>query len=195
MLLLMVVALVLGQLTAVHSGSAPHATPAHTVTRRPLVVGTLTTIPARLPWLHEAVESLCNQTWQLDTLLLVYPLRTPDGTPTPPLPRRIARNPCVTVIQTAGDWGPVGKLLPAVLLHAPDRCKTCGPWLTASQGEVPTRGGGTRRMERDSRVITFDDDRVYTPWTVELLVRASLALPDAVIGTEGHFIDQTGCVG
>ena len=46
-----------------------------------------------------------------------------------------------------------------------------GEWLHAApyaQGKIRTRGGGLAKMTARTRVITFDDDRIYQPWLVEL---------------------------
>lgn len=182
--------------TQARATQLPNQPAAVSAEQLPLVVGTMTTIPARFKWLNEAVESIGTQTWPVDVLIIVHPYTQADGTPAPPLPPWVSTLKWITVIRTDEDWGPVGKLLPALLLSAAGQhTAQCGKWIQSepfSKGEVYTRSGRWRKVERHTRIISFDDDRVYSRWTVELLVRASLKVPDAAIGTEGHYINQIG---
>lgn len=154
----------------------------------PRVVGTVATIPARLPFLRETVESLLgNQTMPLDALVVVLPRVRGGHGGDVDTPRWLTdMGGQVTVIRTERDWGSAGKLLPVLAIHRQEVCGgKCEPWIRQPplhRGELPARWGGTLRVDKDTRIITFDDDRVYEPWAVELLVRASLAQPDAAIG-------------
>eukprot|EP00820_Chromera_velia_P014988 Cvel_25047.t2-p1 / transcript=Cvel_25047.t2 / gene=Cvel_25047 / organism=Chromera_velia_CCMP2878 / gene_product=hypothetical protein / transcript_product=hypothetical protein / location=Cvel_scaffold2785:9143-10569(+) / protein_length=308 / sequence_SO=supercontig / SO=protein_coding / is_pseudo=false len=140
---------------------------------RKSVLGSLTTIPDRVPFLNETLFSLVTQTVQLDAIVLTI---TKDGAQKqgPPviLPEWVLLSPQIVVLETDKDWGPAKKLVP--LLH---------------EGSVVLKNGTSLVLGERDRVVTFDDDRIYAPWTVEVMLMYSLEFPDVVIGNDGHQID------
>ena len=99
----------------------------------------------------------------------------------------------VTVVRTQEDWGPAGKLIPAVAISMMPRAgpAAAGEWLHAppyAQGKIRTRGGGLAKMTPRTRIITFDDDRIYKPWLVELYTIVSLRRPGCMATSTFFFL-------
>jgi hypothetical protein len=125
------------------------------------VVVSLTTIPSRIGGLEPTINSLLAQTRKPDEIALN-------------LPRKCEKEDCgydvpawlwerVKVYQCGRDWGPATKLLPTVL----------------------------REGHQDTRIITVDDDVIYSDRTVELLTRDE-GLRDWVVGIMGVIWKQEG---
>jgi hypothetical protein len=171
-----------------------------------VVVGTLGTTPARISLLNETLWSLVTQTRKLDAVIVVYEQTIWLGEECPPPPKWLTEyGHGVTVLRPEEGWGPAGKLIPALAIAgsntAPaggrkDSCVDCGAWLSAdpfASGGVQASGGPV--LGPDSHVITFDDDRVYEPWLVSLLLDASRSHPDAAVGTTFDMVSSRAYTG
>lgn len=160
-----------------------------------VVVGSLTTTPPRIKLLNETLWSLVTQTRKLDAILVIVPFdstRLGENYTMPDWLEEYGHG--VIVIRTQEDWGPAGKLIPAVAISMMPRDgpAAAGEWLHAppySQGSIRTRGGGLAKMTPRTRIITFDDDRIYKPWLVELYTIVSLRRPDCIVGADAHTLN------
>ena len=120
------------------------------------VVATCTTIPTRYERLRKMIESLVNQTYKLDAIYVGLPKRSHRlNIDYPPLPDDIKKN-CI-VVSPKIDYGPITKLY----------------------------GGLVSEKDPETLIISFDDDIVYPPTTVETFVRHAKEWPDRVITATG----------
>jgi len=120
------------------------------------VVATCTTIPTRYERLRKMIESLVNQTYKLDAIYVGLPKRSHRlKLEYPPLPDDIKKN-CIVVVPKI-DYGPITKLY----------------------------GGLVSEKDPETLIISFDDDIVYPPTTVETFVKHAQEWPDRVITATG----------
>lgn len=122
------------------------------------VVVSLTTIPSRMRAIYPTLRSLLDQTMPPSQIYLALPPYSRRERRGYQVPDRIRRQPRVTVLETARDWGPATKLIP-VLDHLAGK--------------------------PDARVVIVDDDNVYPRTFIETLVRHGDALPGAALGLRG----------
>lgn len=125
----------------------------------PRTIISLTTIPPRMGDLGPTLESLRNQTAQIDTIILWLPHRYRRAefsqVALPDLPSGVEVRGC------DHDFGPATKILPAV---------------RAFQGE-------------DVRILYCDDDRIYHPdWAERMLVESD-RFPDDCICEAGEKVE------
>jgi hypothetical protein len=135
-----------------------------------LVVGSLTTTGKRLSQFSgpfsETLKRLLS-IGELDRIYINIPWRYSIRSLSEPvsLPTElIDMMSNIAIVQSIGrlrvtrckDWGPATKLLPLLLLSKED-------------------------LPMNSRIITFDDDRLYTRQLVKTLIDSSIKYPDAVI--------------
>lgn len=130
-----------------------------------IVVGTLTTSASRLSSTSNALEKCLLNLLSLSLIHRVYlnipwsyglRTQTPNVTVPPHLQALVDQSKGRLRILRCDDYGPATKLLPLLQL---------------SDSELPL----------DSILITFDDDRMYTPNGVASLVQHSLSKPDTAI--------------
>lgn len=119
------------------------------------VVASLTTTPSHYYTLIKTLESLHKQTYQLDAIYLS-------------LPKKCKRLNL--------DYPPL----------PPDILKLCTPVPCEDFGPITKIVGGLL-MEKDpnTAIITFDDDMIYPPTTVELMVKHHYKYPNSAIGSSG----------
>lgn len=162
-----------------------------------LVVGSLTTTPPRIQLLNETLASLVAQTRPLDAILVVIPFASSRLNKTYEIPGWLqSYGHGVTIIRTQEDWGPASKLVPTIGISLqPNAPAGFGDWLTSSsyaRGEIQTTTGSLARLDGRTRIITFDDDRIYKPWLVEMYTLVSLNYPDVIIGADSHNLNTRG---
>lgn len=123
--------------------------------RRPRVVVSFTTFPIglRMQYVAKVLQSMANQSWQPDAVIINFPDRVERFSSEPLEVPRIAytwqREYSFLKIHQTRDYGPATKLLGAL--------------------EVET--------DPDTIIVILDDDTYYHPDTVLALVSAMLALP------------------
>jgi hypothetical protein len=135
------------------------------------VVITLTTLPHRLPHLFPVLQSLLNQHVKPDQVYLNLPtsyrrFNSTSSSPTTPLAiphdiQRLVLNDILRIQLVPVDYGPATKLIPTL--------------------EVET--------DPSTIIITVDDDMIYKPTQVQLLLRAYFHFPHAAYGYAGQLID------
>jgi len=130
------------------------------------VVGSLTTVPSRLASYDKGLDKTLQMLLsikQLDVIYLniphVYAVRTTSSASL--LPPKLTElceksNKRLQILRPLIDYGPATKLLPTLLLPA-------------------------SQLNPDSMIITFDDDRLYTPEAIAALVKHASLHKDAVI--------------
>lgn len=134
------------------------------------VVISLTTLPHRLPHLLPVLQSLLNQHVKPDQVYLNLPTsyRRFNSTSSPGKPlsiphdiQRLVLNDILRIQAIPVDYGPATKLIP------------------------------TLEAERDPStiIITVDDDMIYKPTQVQLLLKAYFHFPYAAYGYAGQLID------
>ena len=120
------------------------------------VIGSLTTIPGRYNKLRRTLKSLEAQEYRLDAIYLGIPHRSRRlNTEYPELPADITS--MCTVVKCENDYGPCTKIV----------------------------GGLQSETDSDTIIITFDDDVVYSPNLVSILMTRHLQFPQAAIGSSG----------
>jgi hypothetical protein len=123
------------------------------------VVGTLTTLPKRLPFIRTTLDTVLNQSQQLDALYLNIPYETLKGEHydiTPELQSYFDSNKII-VLNRCKDFGSITKILPTL----------------------------EREQKDDTIIVTFDDDVMYNKDLVKDFVEAIHKYPDACVGTGG----------
>jgi hypothetical protein len=134
----------------------------------PRVVVSLTTTPARLPFLEATLESLLlDQSLMPDTVYLVLPDKNyytketleydNDDESWPDFLDSLVQNTPLQVLKVTWDYGPVSKILYAL----------------------------EKETEEDTRIIYVNDDVLYSRTLVQGLVDASLQTPNAVVAKSG----------
>ena len=124
------------------------------------VIVTVASTPARLPHLLPTLQSLKQQSYPIHRILVCLPPVSPSA---PPLPDRLTRDPLLTIIRSAADYGSIGRLVEA------------GRWLEDRAG-----GGG------ECWVVSVEDGVVYHRDTVAELVRHGVEMDGCVVGTAGY---------
>jgi hypothetical protein len=126
------------------------------------VVGSLTTLPKRLNVMSETLLSILNQSFPLEVLYFNVPYETKKGEPyifDDKISQIISDHSNVK-LNRCNDFGSITKILP------------------------------TLEFETDPNtiIITFDDDVIYSPNLVELLVNGVKKYEDACVGTGGWIV-------
>ena len=129
------------------------------------LIASCTTVPSRLPQLHHAVQSICEQNMRPDKVVVAVPLEsqslrslTSYAETMPSELRALREGGCPIVFIRGDDFGPATKLIPALLLAARD----------------------------DDLIVTFDDDNWYSPELLSSLVSHEAAYPNAVLAHSGY---------
>jgi hypothetical protein len=133
------------------------------------VVISLTTLPHRLPHLLPVLQSLLNQHVKPDQVYLNLPtsyrrFNSTSSTSPPTIPieiQRLVLNDILRIQLTSVDYGPATKLIPTL----------------------------EAEKEPSTIIITVDDDMIYKPTQVQLLLRAYFHFPHAAYGYAGQLID------
>lgn len=126
------------------------------------VLVTVSSTPTRLPHLLATLQSLKQQSYPVHRILLCLPPVSPSA---PPLPDRLTRDPLLTIVRSAVDYGTIGRLIEA------------GRWLEE-------RGGGGGGSE--CWVVSVEEGVVYHRDTVAELVRHGVEMDGCVVGTAGY---------
>jgi hypothetical protein len=120
------------------------------------VVGSLTTIPGRYNKLKRTLKSLEAQDIKLDAIYLGIPERSRRlNTAYPELPDDIKE--LCTIVPCSHDYGPLTKIV----------------------GALQTE------QDPDTIIITFDDDVIYSPNLVSVLLARHKEFPNSAIGSSG----------
>lgn len=129
------------------------------------VVITLTTMPPRLPYLNETLLSLLDQHIQADAIYLNVPNRYLNYDKPIDIPSALSHLP--VIINRCEDYGPATKLIP------------------------------TLELERDPNtiIIAVDDDMIYKPTLLLLLLKRHFNNPTMVYANAGQLIDVDGAFG
>jgi len=129
------------------------------------LIASCTTVPSRLPQLHHAVQSICEQNMRPDKVVVAVPLESQSlrslssyAETMPSELRALREGGCPIVFIRGDDFGPATKLIPALLLAARD----------------------------DDLIVTFDDDNWYSPELLSSLVSHEAAYPNAVLAHSGY---------
>jgi len=125
------------------------------------VVVSLTTIPSRIDGLGPTINSLLNQSYKPDEIVLNLPRICLKENCGYTIPSFLWKS--ISVYQ-CDDYGPITKLLPTVL----------------------------REKDLDTRIITVDDDVIYSDRTIEFLVKDGYNSEDRVIGMMGNIWEKKG---
>ena len=128
------------------------------------VIVTVSSTPARLPLLLPTLQSLKQQSYPIHRILVCLPPISPSA---PALPDRLTRDPLLTIVRSAADYGPLGRLIEA------------GKWLEE-------RGAGGSGGSSECWVVSVEDGVVYHRDTVAELVRHGVEMDGCVVGTAGY---------
>ena len=143
----------------------PVAPRAFDITGRRALIAAVTTVPSRLPHLHHAVQSICEQSLRADAVVVAVPRTSASGrteddyaATLPPKLEALRRGGCPIIVVRGDDFGPATKLIPALQFarHA------------------------------DDCVVTFDDDNWYSPELLASLVAYEAVHPNAVLAHSGY---------
>lgn len=133
---------------------------------RPRVVLSFTTIPSRTQYIQNVINKIKKQSFQPDMIYVNIPYYSKRLKKKYILPKNLDLGPNVQIIRCK-DYGPATKLL------------------------------GTIQKEKDKNttIITIDDDQTYHPDTLKTLVSYSIKNPDNVIAFRGLGLDlkYTSC--
>lgn len=125
------------------------------------IVATCTTLPDRYDSLYKTLLTLHNQTIQFDEIYVTLPtIAKRLNKPYPELPDYIKK--LCTVVKINTDYGPVCKIIGALM----------------------------KEKEKETIIITIDDDCIYEHDLVEKLIHCSKLYPNAAITGTGVLI---GC--
>ena len=136
------------------------------------IIATLTTIPERLINLRPTLQSILNQTLKPDEIILSIP---PKSTRNPKNQKlylfdidliTFINGNNIVIRKTKYDYGPATKLLGIL------------------ERELPLK----QEKDKESLIITFDDDKYYDPNTIQVLVDGWKSHPDCVICRKGSCI-------
>ncbi len=122
------------------------------------VVASLTTMPDRYSKVLKTLESINNQTYKLDAIYLGIPKVSRRLGIEYP-PIPYELNRLCTVVDCV-DYGPITKIL----------------------------GGLVRESDRNTVIITFDDDMIYPNNMVEMLIKHHNEYPNSAIGSSGMLL-------
>lgn len=120
------------------------------------VVVVMTTIPRRIDRIEPAVDSMLRQTWPIQALYLSVPHVSTRTGEVYTLPEWLQRKEGVQ-IKRCDDMGPGTHLLNGLRLVE-------DPW---------------------ALIVVVDDDHIYAPDLVEVLVRSALAHPGSAVAAQG----------
>ena len=143
----------------------PVAPRAFDLSGRRSLIAAVTTVPSRLPHLHYAVRSICEQSLRADAIIVAVPRTSASArmaddyaATLPPELEALQRGGCPITVARGDDFGPATKLIPA-LQFAP---------------------------RADDCVVTFDDDNWYSPELLASLAAHEALHPNAVIAHSGY---------
>lgn len=128
-------------------------------TRSSLLIS-LTTIPSRIESLDDALKSLLDQTRLPARIILNVPDYSVREKRPYVIPPRLAALASLE-IRRCKDWGPATKLIPTVLVEAPDQ-----------------------------PILVADDDRIYPPFFVEQMEVEAGRHPDAALTFAGIVVPE-----
>lgn len=131
------------------------------LTKKPYrIVATCSTMPRRYDVLQKSIEGLLNQTVKLDAIYITLPKKSRRlGIEYPPLPDFITKH--CKVVHLEEDYGPVTKIIGGLLAEEKDP---------------------------DTVIISFDDDTIFDPDFVEVIVKYHDKHPKACICATGALI-------
>jgi hypothetical protein len=116
----------------------------------------LTTLPDRYDDLYHTLKSLHDQIIKADCIYLTLPaIAKRSGKPYPPLPKKIKQ--LCTVVEIEKDYGPVCKLYGALI----------------------------KEQDPDTAIITVDDDVLYPPDFIKIMLEKSKIKPNGAITGAG----------
>ena len=141
------------------------------------VIISLTTIPSRMTHIYPCLIALTRQQFKPDEIVLVLPKESireakEDGSDPYVIPNNIAelvKSGILTIYRPDKDWGPATKLLP-VLKREMDK-------------KLPPN--------KESIIITMDDDKLYTNTAVGSLLKCWQKNKDFVCARKGGFMEFT----
>lgn len=141
------------------------------------VIISLTTIPSRMTHIYPCLVAIDRQKFKPDEIVLVLPKeskREPkeDGSDPYVIPENIQQlvnQKKITIYRPERDWGPGTKLLP-VLKREMDK-------------KLPPN--------KESIIITLDDDKLYFPTTIESLLKCWQKNKNFVCARKGGFMEFT----
>eukprot|EP00299_Pterocystis_sp_00344_P016440 c8255_g1_i1.p1 GENE.c8255_g1_i1~~c8255_g1_i1.p1 ORF type:complete len:467 (-),score=97.82 c8255_g1_i1:106-1473(-) len=123
----------------------------------PRFVISVTTIPARLPYLIDVFKAISWNNYHPDAVYLAIPRKSLRFEQDYILPEYIREHPVVKVLWSDVDYGPATKLLPVLKVETdPDTC-----------------------------IMTVDDDSFPKDFHIHLFITAALLFPDAALGFGG----------
>lgn len=120
------------------------------------VVGSMTTLPIRLPYIRPVIQSILRQNRKLDVLYLNIPTRTLKGEEYEFNEEFFDGLDRLKIVRCK-DIGPITKLLPVL----------------------------DEEIDPDTRIITFDDDVIVNRQVVGILMERASAYPDCVLSFSG----------
>jgi hypothetical protein len=118
----------------------------------------LTTLPSRIGRLGPTLSSLLDQDVRADGIRINLPQSSRREKVGYEIPEFLTRLGCVTIAPCSQDWGPLTKLMPA-LIDCQDQPET--------------------------RIVVVDDDTIYPKTLLSTLGRASAERPDSAICMRG----------
>lgn len=127
------------------------------------VVVTFTTIPERINMIDIMLKSMLDQTVLPDKIYLCIPEIFKRTQTKYNIPEWLKQIPLLKIITADKDYGPATKSIPG--------------WLK-------------ERHNDNTRIITVDDDHVYSRYTIESLVAWSDKFPSAELGFKGTMVPK-----
>ena len=125
------------------------------------IVASLTTLPKRLPFIYNTINSILTQTYPVDMIYINIPYKTKSGEKYMIPDNFYNDNPRVKIIRSQ-DYGPITKIYPT--LHF--------------------------EKDPDTLIITFDDDVNIKNTVVEILLEKHRQYPDACLSFSGWCVGK-----
>jgi hypothetical protein len=125
------------------------------------VVVTFTTIPERIANIDVMIKSILDQTVQPDKIYFCIPEISRRTQSAYVIPDWLNQIKLLEIIKAPQDLGPITKLVPT--------------WLK-------------EKHEENTRIITVDDDYVYSRYLIESLILWSEKFPEAALGLRGVLV-------
>jgi hypothetical protein len=129
------------------------------------VIVSMSTLPDRIDGLRPTLESLLNQTWAPDEIVLAVPKFSVRQQRGYTIPNYLASIPQLRLLHCENDFGPATKFIPIV------------------QEELAAG-------RRTTLIVVVDDDRIYPRDSIALYLHYSAELPDAALCFRGGAIPR-----
>jgi hypothetical protein len=147
---------------SIKRSSSPSRKPNRTLPRKFRVVVSLTTIPERIDVLYKTLINIYDQTYLPDIIYLNVPRKYKDSDKNVVIPEDLYKLICTSKIHIYlnlldKDYGPGTKLYPTLLIE----------------------------KDKDTRIITIDDDSIYDKNMIKVLVNESAKFPNKAIAFYG----------